>query len=198
MQKVAILLFCSLVWFHLWKISPLQKFPPPLYLIIFCFTLMSEEVSFEVQLIADIFYKKKKKYSCIVCCYAFKPSNVHFLIVCFIFPFLNVPSHTCMSSVQDANIDIKLPRRSLLVQFTCDVCGERTERLINRLAYERGLIYIQVLSWFPFHCHIMKVMWDASWWWMVVYSLQLFFQECFIILLLAILITCNMKVGSRF
>ncbi|KAK4597259.1 hypothetical protein RGQ29_015008 [Quercus rubra] len=46
----------------------------------------------------------------------------------------------------DANIDIKLPRRSLLVQFTCDVCGERTERLINRLAYERGLIYIQVGS----------------------------------------------------
>ena len=80
----------------------------------------------------------------------------------FFFPFLNVSSHTCMSSVQDANIDIKLPRRSLLVQFTCDVCGERTERLINRLAYERGLIYIQVLSWFPFHCHIMKVVWDVS------------------------------------
>lgn len=41
------------------------------------------------------------------------------------------------------NIDIKLPRRSLLVQFTCDVCGERTKRLVNRLAYERGLIYVQ-------------------------------------------------------
>ncbi|KAF5727778.1 mitochondrial protein import protein ZIM17-like [Tripterygium wilfordii] len=39
--------------------------------------------------------------------------------------------------------DIKLPRRSLLVQFTCDKCGERTERLINRLAYERGLVYVQ-------------------------------------------------------
>ncbi|XP_059448962.1 uncharacterized protein LOC132180123 [Corylus avellana] len=41
------------------------------------------------------------------------------------------------------NIDIKLPRRSLLVQFTCNVCGERTKRLVNRLAYERGLIYVQ-------------------------------------------------------
>ncbi|OMO83035.1 hypothetical protein CCACVL1_11592 [Corchorus capsularis] len=43
----------------------------------------------------------------------------------------------------DASIDIKLPRRSLLVQFTCGDCGERTERLINRLAYERGLVYVQ-------------------------------------------------------
>lgn len=42
-----------------------------------------------------------------------------------------------------ANIDIKLPRRSLLVQFTCNVCGERTKRLVNQLAYERGLIYVQ-------------------------------------------------------
>ncbi|XP_048229145.1 uncharacterized protein LOC107260908 isoform X2 [Ricinus communis] len=40
-------------------------------------------------------------------------------------------------------IDTKLPRRSLLVQFTCGECGERTQRLINRLAYERGLVYVQ-------------------------------------------------------
>ncbi|KAH9772058.1 DNL-type domain-containing protein [Citrus sinensis] len=46
-------------------------------------------------------------------------------------------------SNKDATIDIKLPRRSLLVQFTCDGCGERTQRLINRLAYERGLVYVQ-------------------------------------------------------
>ncbi|XP_021592415.1 uncharacterized protein LOC110600035 isoform X2 [Manihot esculenta] len=45
-----------------------------------------------------------------------------------------------------ANIDIKLPRRSLLVQFSCNQCGERTERLINRLAYERGLVYVQGVS----------------------------------------------------
>ncbi|KAH9707635.1 DNL-type domain-containing protein [Citrus sinensis] len=49
-------------------------------------------------------------------------------------------------SNKDATIDIKLPRRSLLVQFTCDGCGERTQRLINRLAYERGLVYVQCLA----------------------------------------------------
>ncbi|XP_021645472.1 uncharacterized protein LOC110639020 isoform X2 [Hevea brasiliensis] len=46
----------------------------------------------------------------------------------------------------DATIDIELPRRSLLVQFTCNECGERTQRLINRLAYERGLVYVQDVS----------------------------------------------------
>jgi hypothetical protein len=45
---------------------------------------------------------------------------------------------------QEATIDIKLPRRSLLVQFTCNACGERTKRLINRVAYERGTIFLQV------------------------------------------------------
>lgn len=57
--------------------------------------------------------------------------------------FVEDSSQSEETNTTDANIDIKLPRRSLLVQFTCDVCGERTERLINRLAYERGLIYIQ-------------------------------------------------------
>jgi hypothetical protein len=45
---------------------------------------------------------------------------------------------------QEATVDIKLPRRSLLVQFTCNACGERTQRLINRVAYERGTIFLQV------------------------------------------------------
>ena len=49
-----------------------------------------------------------------------------------------------VSFMQEAKIDIKLPRRSLIVQFTCDACGERTERLINRLAYERGTVFVQV------------------------------------------------------
>ncbi|KAK4763872.1 hypothetical protein SAY87_013310 [Trapa incisa] len=40
-------------------------------------------------------------------------------------------------------VDLKLPRRRLLVQFTCNECGERTSRLVNRLAYERGLVYVQ-------------------------------------------------------
>ncbi|XP_031741230.1 uncharacterized protein LOC101206910 isoform X2 [Cucumis sativus] len=42
-----------------------------------------------------------------------------------------------------AAIDIKLPRRSLMVTFTCNQCSERTKRLINRLAYERGLVFVQ-------------------------------------------------------
>ncbi|KAF8053341.1 hypothetical protein N665_1427s0005 [Sinapis alba] len=42
-----------------------------------------------------------------------------------------------------ASINIKLPRRSLLVEFSCNSCGERTKRLINRLAYERGLVFVQ-------------------------------------------------------
>ncbi|KAG7975323.1 hypothetical protein I3843_06G092600 [Carya illinoinensis] len=50
-----------------------------------------------------------------------------------------------------AHIDIKLPRRSLLVQFTCDLCGERTKRLVNRLAYERGLIYVQCAGCLRYH-----------------------------------------------
>ena len=57
--------------------------------------------------------------------------------------------------MQDATIDIKLPRRSLLVQFTCDLCGERTNRLVNRLAYERGLIYVQVVVYL-----VIVIMWN--------------------------------------
>ncbi|WZZ87303.1 hypothetical protein YC2023_115882 [Brassica napus] len=44
-----------------------------------------------------------------------------------------------------ASVDIKLPRRrSLQVEFSCNSCGERTKRLINRLAYERGIVFVQV------------------------------------------------------
>ncbi|XP_042501016.1 uncharacterized protein LOC122078890 isoform X2 [Macadamia integrifolia] len=46
-------------------------------------------------------------------------------------------------SLNEVTIDLKLPRRSLLVHFTCDACGERTQRLINRLAYERGTVFVQ-------------------------------------------------------
>ncbi|KAL7001291.1 hypothetical protein U1Q18_002442 [Sarracenia purpurea var. burkii] len=44
---------------------------------------------------------------------------------------------------QEATVDLKLPRRSLLVHFTCNACGERTQKLINRLAYERGTVFVQ-------------------------------------------------------
>ncbi|KFK41298.1 hypothetical protein AALP_AA2G112200 [Arabis alpina] len=47
------------------------------------------------------------------------------------------------SEGQVASVDIKLPRRSLLVEFSCNSCGERTKRLINRHAYERGLVFVQ-------------------------------------------------------
>ncbi|KAF3432264.1 hypothetical protein FNV43_RR27003 [Rhamnella rubrinervis] len=53
------------------------------------------------------------------------------------------PESITSDSKEDATIDIKLPRRSLLVLFTCDSCGERTKRLVNRLAYERGLVFVQ-------------------------------------------------------
>ncbi|XP_027097925.2 uncharacterized protein [Coffea arabica] len=46
-------------------------------------------------------------------------------------------------SPQDAAFDIKLPRRSLLVKFTCNLCGSRSEKLVNRLAYERGTVFVQ-------------------------------------------------------
>ncbi|EXB65557.1 DNL-type zinc finger protein [Morus notabilis] len=65
-------------------------------------------------------------------------------------------SETCPESEpndsnSEATVDIKLPRRSLLVQFTCDLCGERTQRLVNRLAYERGLIYVQCAGCLQHH-----------------------------------------------
>ncbi|XP_078168662.1 zim17-type zinc finger protein isoform X1 [Carex rostrata] len=47
------------------------------------------------------------------------------------------------SNAEEVRIDIGLPRRSLLVQFTCDACGERTSRLINRIAYEKGTVFLQ-------------------------------------------------------
>ncbi|KAA3460702.1 DNL-type zinc finger protein [Gossypium australe] len=61
------------------------------------------------------------------------------------------PHENTASSGADSTIDIKLPRRSLLVQFTCGECGERTERLINRLAYERGLVYVQCAGCLQYH-----------------------------------------------
>ncbi|XP_077220471.1 zim17-type zinc finger protein isoform X2 [Tasmannia lanceolata] len=64
-------------------------------------------------------------------------------------PSSSSPLENCKSngsSLTDAAIDIKLPRRSLLVQFTCNDCGERTERTINKLAYERGTVFVQGVS----------------------------------------------------
>ncbi|RDY02077.1 DNL-type zinc finger protein, partial [Mucuna pruriens] len=54
-----------------------------------------------------------------------------------------LPQPESPNSEAGASIDLNLPRRSLLVQFTCDLCGERTKRLVNRLAYERGAVFVQ-------------------------------------------------------
>ncbi|KAK4423625.1 hypothetical protein Salat_1945400 [Sesamum alatum] len=55
------------------------------------------------------------------------------------------------NSQQEPAIDLKLPRRSLLVTFTCGACGVRSQRLINRLAYERGLVYVQCSGCSKYH-----------------------------------------------
>lgn len=37
-------------------------------------------------------------------------------------------------------IDLQLPRRSLLVQFTCNKCQGRSERLVNPVAWHKGMV----------------------------------------------------------
>ncbi|CAN6449366.1 unnamed protein product [Victoria cruziana] len=60
----------------------------------------------------------------------------------------NEPTRT---SAEDVTLDLKLPRRSLLVQFTCNACGERTKRMVNRVAYERGTIFLQCAGCRQYH-----------------------------------------------
>ncbi|VFQ95113.1 unnamed protein product [Cuscuta campestris] len=54
-------------------------------------------------------------------------------------------------SSTETDIDLKLPRRSLLATFTCNACGARSQRFINRLAYERGLVYVQCSGCSKYH-----------------------------------------------
>uniref|UniRef100_A0A0D9YBG1 DNL-type domain-containing protein n=1 Tax=Oryza glumipatula TaxID=40148 RepID=A0A0D9YBG1_9ORYZ len=54
----------------------------------------------------------------------------------------------------ESTFDLNLPRRSLLVQFTCNACGERTKRLINRVAYERGTIFLQCAGCQVYHIFV--------------------------------------------
>nr|CAD1823965.1 unnamed protein product [Ananas comosus var. bracteatus] len=63
----------------------------------------------------------------------------------------NYDADSGKSPSQEAAFDIKLPRRSLMVQFTCDSCGERTKRLINRVAYEKGTVFIQCAGCLVYH-----------------------------------------------
>ncbi|KAM0823801.1 hypothetical protein ACQ4PT_070628 [Festuca glaucescens] len=62
-----------------------------------------------------------------------------------------VDSDALAASPAEATFDIKLPRRSLLVQFTCNKCDARTKRLINRVAYERGTVFLQCAGCQVYH-----------------------------------------------
>ncbi|CAI9261258.1 unnamed protein product [Lactuca saligna] len=57
----------------------------------------------------------------------------------------------CQESNPGATIDLKLPRRSLLLHFTCNSCGERSKKLINRLAYEKGTVFVQCTGCLQYH-----------------------------------------------
>ncbi|XP_037484529.1 uncharacterized protein LOC119363279 [Triticum dicoccoides] len=61
------------------------------------------------------------------------------------------PDNASAASPAGASFDIKLPRRSLLVKFTCTKCDARTERLINRVAYERGTVFLQCAGCQVYH-----------------------------------------------
>jgi len=43
----------------------------------------------------------------------------------------------------EAKIDLNLPRRSRLIAFTCNFCNGRSERLVNPVAWEKGLVIVQ-------------------------------------------------------
>ncbi|OAY82696.1 hypothetical protein ACMD2_14973 [Ananas comosus] len=70
------------------------------------------------------------------------------------FPPPPLPPRTSDSSPRIASLlilghhfsafDIKLPRGSFMVEFTCDSCGERTKHLINRVDYVKGTVFLQV------------------------------------------------------
>ncbi|KAF3780069.1 hypothetical protein EJ110_NYTH26263 [Nymphaea thermarum] len=64
-------------------------------------------------------------------------------------------------AAEDATLGLKLPRRSLLVQFTCNACGDRTRRFVNRVAYERGTIFLQFQKVF-FISFILKMLSDGK------------------------------------
>ncbi|CAH9098462.1 unnamed protein product [Cuscuta europaea] len=56
-----------------------------------------------------------------------------------------------LSESAEMDIDLKLPRRKLLATFTCNPCGAQSQRFINRLAYERGLVYLQCSGCAKYH-----------------------------------------------
>ncbi|KAG0495585.1 hypothetical protein HPP92_000276 [Vanilla planifolia] len=55
----------------------------------------------------------------------------------------NFEANVSSASSKEASLKIKLPRRNMIVQFTCNSCGASTQRRINRVAYERGTVFVQ-------------------------------------------------------
>ncbi|MCO5582099.1 hypothetical protein L7F22_035989 [Adiantum nelumboides] len=60
-------------------------------------------------------------------------------------------SSSLPSEEHEPNIDLNLPRRRLQVSFTCDACGERSQRLINPHAYARGTVFVQCAGCEAYH-----------------------------------------------
>ncbi|KAD4983002.1 hypothetical protein E3N88_19673 [Mikania micrantha] len=80
--------------------------------------------------------------------YAKRKGSKHVVISCLVKDNSNSGS---IESNPGATIDLKLPRRSLLVQFTCNACGVRSQKLINRLAYEKGMVFVQCTGCSQYH-----------------------------------------------
>ncbi|KAH7623073.1 hypothetical protein Ndes2526B_g02371 [Nannochloris sp. 'desiccata'] len=55
----------------------------------------------------------------------------------------NNSSSSRESSNTEAKIDLNLPRRSRLIAFTCNLCDGRSERLVNPVAWDKGLVIVQ-------------------------------------------------------
>nr|CAD1823961.1 unnamed protein product [Ananas comosus var. bracteatus] len=63
----------------------------------------------------------------------------------------NYDADSSKSPSQEAAFDIKLPRGSFMVEFTCDSCGERTKHLINRVDYVKGTVFLQCAGCLVYH-----------------------------------------------
>ncbi|GAB4819701.1 hypothetical protein N2152v2_006747 [Parachlorella kessleri] len=61
------------------------------------------------------------------------------------------PADSSDGEAQSVQIDLELPRRSLQVTFTCNLCGGRTERLVNPIAWEKGMVIAQCASCQAWH-----------------------------------------------
>ncbi|KAF3682641.1 putative tRNA(adenine(34)) deaminase, chloroplastic-like [Capsicum annuum] len=63
----------------------------------------------------------------------------------------SIKSSASSDSTKEPAFNLNLPRRSLLATFTCNACGVRSQKLINRLAYERGTVFIQCSGCSQYH-----------------------------------------------